>query len=174
MMIYIQLFYAFLKVGFFGFGGGYAMLSLIQHEVVETQGWLSAQQFTDLVAVSQMTPGPISINSATYIGYAVTGSTWGAVLATLAVCTPPMTLMLLLTRFYLKFRDNRTVGRLMDGLRPMIVAMIGAAAFLLMTPSNFPDVTSVLIFGVCLTALFKKVDPVCLIVGSAIFGMIFL
>ena len=173
-MIYLQIFYTFLKVGFFGFGGGYAMLSLIQHEVVETQGWLSPQQFTDLVAVSQMTPGPISINSATYIGYTVTGSVWGAVLATLAVCTPPMTLMLLLTRFYLKFRDNRTVGYLMEGLKPMIVGMIGAAAFLLMTPSNFPDAVSVVIFGVCLIALLKKVNPVYLIAGSAVFGMIFL
>lgn len=173
-MIYWQLFYSFLKIGFFGFGGGYAMLSLIQHEVVEKHAWLSALQFTDIVAVSQMTPGPISINSATYIGYAVTDSVWGAVLATLAVCTPPLTIMLLLTKFYLKFRKNQHVGYVMDGLKPMIVGMIGAAAFGLMTPSNFPDWISVAIFLVCLAASFRKINPVYLILGSALFGMIFL
>ena len=105
-MIYWQLFYSFLKIGIFGFGGGYAMLSLVQHEVVENQNWLSDQQFTDIVAISQMTPGPVAINSATYIGYSVTGSVWGSVLATFAVCIPPLTIMLLLTKFYLKFRKN--------------------------------------------------------------------
>jgi len=173
-MIYWQLFYSFLKIGFFGFGGGYAMLSLIQHEVVEKHGWLSVQQFTDIVAVSQMTPGPISINSATYIGYSVSGNVWGAVLATLAVCVPPMTIMLVLTKFYLKFRENRYVGYVMDGLRPMIVGMIGAASFLLMTPSNFPNWISVAIFGVCLALSFRKVNPIWLILGSAVFGMVFL
>lgn len=150
------------------------MLSLIQHEVVERNGWISAQQFTDIVAVSQMTPGPIAINSATYIGYSVTGNVWGSVLATVAVCIPPMTIMLLLARFYLKFRSNPYVGYVMDGLRPMIVGMIGAAAFLLMTPSNFPDWISVAVFGACLIASFKKVNPVLLIFLSGIFGMIFL
>ena len=173
-MIYWQLFYSFLKIGFFGFGGGYAMLSLIQNEVVENHGWLSNQQFTDIVAISQMTPGPIAINSATYIGYSVTGSVWGSVLATFAVCVPPLTIMLLLTKFYLKFRNNRYVGYAMDGLKPMIVGMIGAAAFLLMTPSNFPDWISVAIFAVCLLLSFRKVNPVLLILGSAVFGMIFL
>jgi len=96
------------------------------------------------------------------------------VLATLAVCTPPLTIMLLLTRFYLKFRKNAYVGYAMDGLRPSIVGMIGAAAFLLMTRANFPDGISVGIFLVCLVASFRKVNPVYLIVGSAIFGMIFL
>jgi chromate transporter len=173
-MIYWQLFYSFLKVGFFGFGGGYAMLSLIQHEVVEKQGWITAEQFTDIVAISQMTPGPISINSSTFIGYTVTGNVWGAALALLAVCTPPLTIMLLLTRFYLKFRDNRWIGSAMEGLKPMIIGMIGAAAFLLMTPSNFPDGISVAIFAVCLVASFKKINPIYLILASALFGMIFL
>ena len=80
-MTYLYLFWSFLKIGMFGFGGGYAMLSLIQHEVVDKYGWLTPKQFTDLVAVSQMTPGPIGINSATYVGYSVTGNVWGAALA---------------------------------------------------------------------------------------------
>ena len=85
-MIYWQLILVYLKIGMFGFGGGYAMLSLIQYEVVDHHHWLTLQQFTDVVAISQMTPGPIGINSATYVGYAVTQSVWGAVVATVAVC----------------------------------------------------------------------------------------
>lgn len=89
-MIYLQLLWVYLKIGTFGFGGGYAMLSLIQHEIVDLHHWLTPQQFTDVVAISQMTPGPIGINSATYVGYAVTHSVWGAVLATVAVCLPSL------------------------------------------------------------------------------------
>lgn len=171
-MIYLQLFYSFLKIGFFGFGGGYAMLSLIQHEVVENHNWITEQQFTDIVAVSQMTPGPIAINSATYIGYSVTGSVWGAVLATATVCLPPLTLMLLITRFYLVFRRNKYVVYVMQGLKPMIIGMIGAAAFLLMTPSNFPDWISILIFLAALAASVLKVNPIFLIILSALAGII--
>ena len=150
------------------------MLSLIQNEVVENHAWISNQQFTDIVAISQMTPGPIAINSATFIGYTVTGNVWGAVLATLAVCVPPLTLMLLITKFYLSFRKNRYVGFVMEGLKPMIVGMIGAAAFLLMTPSNFPDWISIVIFLACLVASFFKTNPIILIFVSAVFGMVFL
>jgi len=96
------------------------------------------------------------------------------VLATLAVCLPPLVIMVLLTKFYLKFRSNRYVGFAMDGLKPMIIGMIGAAAFLLMTPSNFPDWISVAIFVVCLLLSFRKMNPVLLILASAVFGMIFL
>ena len=94
-MIYLQLFLSYLKIGFFGFGGGYAMLSLIQHEVVTERGWITASQFSDIIAISQMTPGPIAINSATYIGYTVAGF-WGSVVATTAVSLPAMTLMILI------------------------------------------------------------------------------
>ena len=93
-MIYWQLIYVYLKIGLFGFGGGYAMLSLIQFEIVDRHHWLTLQQFTDIVAISQMTPGPIGINSATYIGYSVTGSVWGAVVATVAVCLPSFLMVL--------------------------------------------------------------------------------
>ena len=105
-MIYLQLFLSYLKIGFFGFGGGYAMLSLIQHEVVISHQWISNSELTDIIAISQMTPGPISINSATYIGYVVTGNIWGAILATFAVCLPSITLMIVITRFYIALQDN--------------------------------------------------------------------
>ncbi|WP_373825645.1 chromate transporter, partial [Bacteroides heparinolyticus] len=103
-MIFLQLFYTFFKIGLFGFGGGYAMLSMIQAEVVTRYGWLSPQEFTDIVAISQMTPGPIGINSATYVGFTATGSVWGAIVATFAVTLPSFILMLTISRFFLKYQ----------------------------------------------------------------------
>lgn len=105
-MIYWELLSVYLKIGLFGFGGGYAMLSLIQFEVVDKHHWLTLQQFTDIVAISQVTPGPIGINSATYIGYTVTGNVWGAILATFAVCLPSFLLVLFISYFFAKFKNN--------------------------------------------------------------------
>ena len=119
-MIYLQLLLSYLKIGFFGFGGGYAMLSLIQNEIVVQRGWLTSEQLTDIIAISQVTPGPIAINSATYVGYAVTGTVWGAALATLAACIPSLTLMLAATKFYLRLRANRYVSGAMEGMKPMM------------------------------------------------------
>ena len=109
-MIYWQLILVYLKIGMFGFGGGYAMLSLIQYEVVDHHHWLTLQQFTDVVAISQMTPGPIGINSATYVGYAVTQSVWGAVVTTIAVCLPSFILVLLISYFFVKCNQGGNVG----------------------------------------------------------------
>lgn len=160
-MIYLQLFLSYLKIGFFGFGGGYAMLSLIQHEVVIAHGWITNEELTDIIAVSQMTPGPISINSATYIGYVVTGSVWGAVVATAAVCLPAMTLMIVLTRFYLALRNNAYIRGVMYGMRPMILAMIALAGAVLFTPVTFIDYKSWLIFrrGLSGFAAQDRSDP---------------
>jgi chromate transporter len=96
-MIYWQLLVSYIKIGLFGFGGGYAMLSLVRHEIVENHHWLTDAEFTDIVAISQMTPGPIGINSATYIGYTVTGSVWGSAVATFAVCLPSFVIVLLIS-----------------------------------------------------------------------------
>lgn len=174
-MIYLQLFLSYLKIGFFGFGGGYAMLSLIQHEVVAERGWITASQFSDIVAVSQMTPGPIAINSATYIGYTVAGF-GGSVVATLAVSLPAMTLMILITRFYLQLRSNRFVASAMATMRPVVIGMIGAAALLLIFPHdssdpNFIDTWSWVLFAATLIASVRKVNPILLIVLSAIAGV---
>ena len=108
-MIYIQLFYTFFKIGLFGFGGGYAMLSMIQGEVVTRYGWVSSQEFTDIVAISQMTPGPIGINAATYVGFTSTGSIWGAIIATFAVVLPSFILMLTISKFFTA-SSRRTAG----------------------------------------------------------------
>ena len=175
-MIYLQLFLSYLKIGFFGFGGGYAMLSLIQNEIVEQQGWLTASQFADIVAVSQMTPGPIAINSATYIGYTVAGF-WGSVVATFAVCLPALTVMLALTKFFIKLKDNHYVHGVLMGMRPVVVGMIAAAALLLMFPKQSADATFIdhwswILFGITLYASYKKINPILLIVLSGVVGIV--
>lgn len=171
-MIYLQLFYSYLKIGFFGFGGGYAMLSLIQNEVVVRNQWISNTEFADIIAISQMTPGPVAINSATYVGYTVTGDMWGALIATFAVCLPALTIMILLTRFYLKLSNNQYVAGAMKGMQPMMIGMIGAAALLLLTPDTFIDWKSWVIFGACFAASVLKVNPILLIVLSGITGFL--
>ena len=128
-MIYLQLFYTFFKIGLFGFGGGYAMLSMIQGEVVTRYGWVSSQEFTDIVAISQMTPGPIGINAATYVGFTSTGSVWGSIIATFAVVLPSFILMLTISKFFLKYQKHPIVESIFNGLRPAVVALIAAPTF---------------------------------------------
>ncbi len=185
MIVLWQLFVSYLKIGFFGFGGGYAMLSLIQNEVVVQHGWMTNAQFADIVAVSQITPGPIAINSATYVGYTVglqTGYTWcgilGSVIATLAVCLPSLTLMMLVARFFLKLKGNRWVEGAMRGMRPVVIGMIAAAALLLIFPRsdnpddlNFIDGWSWALFGAVFVGSWRKVNPILLICFSAAAGI---
>ncbi len=185
-MILWQLFVSYLKIGFFGFGGGYAMLSLIQNEVVVQHGWMTNAEFADIVAVSQITPGPIAINSATYVGYTVglqTGHTWGGILgsviATLSVCLPSLTLMILVARFFLRLKGNRWVEGAMRGMRPVVIGMIAAAALLLIFPRsdapgddrNFVDGWSWVLFAAVLLGAWRKVNPMLLIGLSALAGV---
>jgi chromate transporter len=174
--VLLQLFISYLKIGFFGFGGGYAMLSLIHSEVVVHNGWLTNGEFSDIVAISQMTPGPIAINSATYIGYEVAGFC-GSVVATVAVCLPALTIMMLITRFFLRLRDNRYVRGVVMGMRPVVVGMIASAALLLIFPHSadghsFIDGWSWVIFIGVLLASVKRVNPILLIVLSAVAGVV--
>lgn len=176
MGVLFQLFLSYLKIGFFGFGGGYAMLSLIHSEVVVRNGWLTNGEFSDIVAISQMTPGPIAINSATYIGYEVAGLL-GSVVATVAVCLPALTIMMLITRFFLRLRNNRYVKGVVIGMRPVVVGMIASAALLLISPHSadgrsFIDGWSWAIFIATLLASVKKVNPILLIVLSAVAGVL--
>ncbi len=171
-MIYLQLFLSYLKIGFFGFGGGYAMLSLIQNEIVSQRGWLTAAEWADIVAISQITPGPIAINSATYVGYTITGNLWGSLIATGAVCMPAITLMLCITRYYLRLRHNRMVQQITASMRPVMIGMIGAAALMLFGPESFVDWSSWLIFALCLVASLRKVNPILLILLSALAGIL--
>ena len=172
----LQLVWSYLKIGFFGFGGGYAMLSLIHSEVVVRNEWLTNGEFSDIIAISQMTPGPIALNSATYIGYEVAG-VLGSVVATTAVCIPSLTLMILLTRFFLKLHNNRYVQSVVLAMRPVVVGMIMSAALLLIFPHSddgrsFIDGWSWLIFALALLGSAKKINPILLIVVSGIAGVV--
>lgn len=172
-MIYWELLSVYLKIGLFGFGGGYAMLSLIQFEVVDKHHWLTLQQFTDIVAISQVTPGPIGINSATYIGYTVTGNVWGALLATFAVCLPSFLLVLFISYFFAKFKNNIYVKAAMSGLLPMSVALIAAAALLLMNKENFIDYKSLFIFAAAFILTWKyKIHPILMICLAGTAGLL--
>ena len=183
LFLYLQLFWTYTKIGLFGFGGGYAMLSLVQDEVVVKHGWVTEQQFTDIVALSQVTPGPIGINSATYIGYTATGSILGAIVATLAVSLPSFILVMLISMAFSRFRQNRWVEAAFVGIRPASVGLIASAALLLsihaegvwqwishgnaetiVVQENFPDLRSILLFSITFTAAIKRwVHPILLI-----------
>lgn len=149
-MIYLQLFISFFKIGLFGFGGGLAILSLIQHEVL-AYGWMSEQEFVDIVAISQVTPGPIGVNCATYVGYTATGSVWGSVLATCSMVLPGLVIMLTLCKLYLvlstRFADNPYFQNTLRYLRFAVLGLIAAAALLLITPATFIDRWSVVLFA---------------------------
>lgn len=147
MHFYLKLIWAYLKIGIFGFGGGYAMLSLVEKAVV-TPGWISETMFTDIVAISQMTPGPIGINSATYIGYvapsqvdpALASPLWGllgSILATLAVTVPSFFLVLYCAHFIRRHNESGAVKAVFSGLRPVVVGLIASAAIMLMNAANF-------------------------------------
>ncbi len=145
LILYLQLFWTFFQIGLFGFGGGYAMISMIQGEVVTRHHWLDAGQFTDIVAISQSTPGPIGINSATYVGYSSLVNAgyapgWGVLgsfIATFAVVLPSFVLMLLISKFLMKYKNHPYVENVFLGLRPAVVGLLAAAALLLMTKENF-------------------------------------
>ncbi len=168
--LYLNLFWTFFKIGLFGFGGGYAMLSLIQHDVVEVHHWISVSDFTDIVAISQTTPGPIAFNTATYIGYTATGSIWGSVICTIAVSLPSVILMTLVCRLFFAFRNNFYVDAALKGLKPAIIGLIAAAALLLLNQRNFVDYKSWIIFAMVFGASLKKADPILLIVLAGIAG----
>ena len=190
-----QLFLTFFLIGMFTFGGGYAMLSLIQAEVVVKHAWLSESMFADIVAISQMTPGPIGINCATYVGYDVLTTSGaghlmgivGSLTATLAITLPSFIIVLLLVRFYNRVKGSPMFEGVMSVIRPAVVGLIGAAAIVLMfkvdwnglVPSldvveeNFPDWKSWCLFAAAFLASFKfKVNPILLIVLSGVMGLL--
>ena len=144
-MIFLELFFSFFKIGLFGFGGGYAMLSMIQGEIVTNHNWLSMAEFANIVAVSQVTPGPISINAATYVGYATLMnagySEWlsvlGSLTATVAVCLPSFLLMIVVLKVFNRYRHTNGMEGMFGVLRPTVVGLIAAAVLLMMTKENF-------------------------------------
>ena len=177
-MIYWDLFKVFVKIGVLGFGGGYAMLSLIQHEVVDHYGWMTTTEFTDMVAISQMTPGPISINLATYVGY-TKGDIGGALLASFALCLPSIIMVYLIIKLFMSKRSNSLMENTLKGLKPAVAGLILAAGLSMMNMQNFPDFgrgqynISVIICALAFVAsYFFKANPILLIVLSGIVGFI--
>ena len=174
-MIFLELFYTFFVIGLFGFGGGYGMLSLIQTQTVSIHHWLTTAEFTNIVAISQMTPGPIGINSATYIGYAATGGTiLGSIIVTLTVVLPSFMLVIYASHFIQKHKDSPYVKGLFMGLRPVVVGLIASAALLLMNKENFTDFTwSIAIAAVSFCFVhFTKLHPIYVVVLAGIAGYI--
>mgnify|MGYP002627182134 CR=1 FL=1 len=195
LSLFLQLFWVFFVIGLFTFGGGYAMLSLIQTQVVVSHSWLTESAFTDIVAISQMTPGPIGINCATYVGYEVMHQAGaghlvgilGSMTATLAVVFPSFLIVLTIVRFYTKFKDNRIFEGVMSWLRPAVVGLIGAAALILMfkvdwsgaqplleiVRDNFSDWISWVLFAAAVIAsLFFKVGPIPIILAGGALGLL--
>ena len=155
-MIFLKLFLVFSYIGLFNFGGGYAMLSFIEQEVVVKQAWITESEFTDIVAISQMTPGPIGINCATYVGYTAVvndpfiqsiGATHilgilGSILATLSVVWLPFLVMIWISHIILKHKDHKVTRSIFAVLRPAIIGLLAAAAISLMNVENFGNPTS--------------------------------
>ena len=187
VVIYLKLFWTFFKIGLFGFGGGYGMLSLIQNEVVEKQQWISNSEFTDIVAVSQMTPGPIGINSATYVGFKAienagmtrTQAVCGSLLASFSVMLPSFILMLLISAFFMHYKDHKSVQTVLKWLRPVVVGMLAAAVLLLLNEENLGEFNtcnlqlyvSIGLFLLAFAATyFWKVGPIKVILMAGLLG----
>lgn len=170
-MLLESLFWAFFRIGAFGFGGGYAMLPLIEREVVTNHHWLTKSEMVDIIAISQMTPGPIAINAATFVGYRVADFP-GAVTATLAVITPATVCLLVVARFFGSLYRWGPCQAALKGLRAVVVALIALAAFsLALTVLESPQ--ELLILGVALGATFLRVHPVLLLLLAGFLGILF-
>ncbi len=185
-MIYLRLIWSYLKIGLFGFGGGYAMLSLIEREIVGP-GWITEKMFTDIVAISQMTPGPIGINSATYIGYVAPihagfdNPLWGilgSLLCTFVVVLPSFLLVAYTSHFISRHKESLIIRGIFSGLRPVVIGLIASAALLLMNGENFGYVDKDIIISVIIaaaalaTVLFTKIHPIIVILVAGLAGFI--
>lgn len=170
--VIFNLFLAFWKIGTFSFGGGYAMLPFIQQEIVTNNGWISMNEFMDIIGISQMTPGPVAINSATFVGYKV-GGVFGSIAATFGVVLTSFILVSIANKALEKFKESKVVKAALLGMRPVLIALI-IDAFIRLAREAYIDVKSVIITlivgGVLLS---KKVHPILVIVIAAILGLIF-
>ena len=177
-MIYLQLFFSFLQVGMFSFGGGYAAMPLIQGQVVTGHHWLSMSEFTDLITISQMTPGPIAVNSATFVGIKIAGIP-GALAATFGCILPSCIIVTVIAKLYLKYRSMEVLQGVLGSLRPAVVAMIAAAGISILITAFWGSrdliaVTGtkwslVLIFAVCMILLRKvKMNPIWVMVMAGV------
>ena len=190
-MIYLYLFITFFEIGLFGFGGGYGMLSLIQHETVERAHWLSTAEFTDIVAISQMTPGPIGINSATYCGYTAIHNAGysnimavlGSATSTFALILPSFILMILISKLFIKYMKTHAVQSVFAGLRPAVVGLLAAATLLLCNQENFSTpsqnpwqfwISIVLFAATAFGTGYLRINPIRMICYAAFAGLLLL
>lgn len=190
-MIFLYLFITFFQIGLFGFGGGYGMLSLIQTETVIHHHWLSSAEFTNIVAISQMTPGPIGINSATYCGFTAVHnagygygvSILGSAVATLSLVLPSFILMILISRMFMKYMNTPTVQSIFMGLRPAVVGLLAAATLLLCNAENFSMpatdpwtfwISLALFIATFVGTYWLKINPIRMICYAAFAGLVLL
>ncbi|OWZ84454.1 chromate transporter [Natranaerobius trueperi] len=170
-MIIVQLFFSFLKIGFFSFGGGYVMIPLIKEKIITDKGWLSSSEFIDVIAIAEMTPGPIAINSATFVGYQVAGLS-GAISSTLGVITPSVILILISAKFLLKYYQKPYVKNFFQGVRPAIIGLVLSAGIII-GRSAIIDFKGLIIASIVFFVMvFKKPNPIMMIMVSAIIGII--
>ncbi|WP_035172479.1 chromate transporter [Caldanaerobius polysaccharolyticus] len=170
MAILIKLLLSFIKIGAFSFGGGYAVLAVMQKEIVSVNHWISGKEFIDVVAISQITPGPIAINSATYVGYALKGIL-GSALATVGVILPSFIIILIIARYFTRFSYKPAVQWMFKGIRPASIGLIAAAA-LSMARGAFTDVYSWLIFLLAFVLTYRDFDPILLTLICGLLGVI--
>jgi chromate transporter len=171
-MILIQLFLIFAQIGLFAFGGGYAILPLIEKEIVNNFHWLTYKEFLEVVTISQLTPGPISINAATFVGYKI-GGILGSIVATVSVCLPSVIIILIVVRFLKKFETNIWVTNILKGLRPAVVALIASAAYSIVKGGGISDIIGIIIGVVSFLLLrSKKLNPILILILAGIVGVI--
>ncbi|MBS3886361.1 MAG: chromate transporter [Dethiobacter sp.] len=171
-MIIVELYLSFLKIGAFSIGGGYVMLPLIQQEIIENRAWLTLSEFLNILAIAEMTPGPVAINSATFIGYQA-GGFWGAAFATAGVVTPSLVLMVAAATLLSRFYENRWVQACLDGLRPAVLALIASAA-IFVAESAVVDILSATFFATAMALLLlTRIHPVLALLLAATAGIIF-
>ena len=166
-----KLFISFFKIGLFSFGGGYAMLPLMQEEIIEINKWLTSSEFIDILAIAQVTPGPIALNSSTFIGYKI-GGFIGSSVATLAVITPSVIIILTIAHFLNKFKDSKYVDWTFRGIRPVVLGLIASAA-VTVAKDTIIDIKSVFIaVGIFFAITFKNLHPILAIILAGIMGII--
>ncbi len=187
-MIYLRLLFSFIKIGLFTFGGGYAMIPLIQKEI-EINGWLTPSQFVDIIAIAEMTPGPIAINSATFVGYKTAGI-FGGLIATIGVSLPPLILMMIVSKYFVKFMNHPLVSSVFYFIRPIVTGLIFVAAVyvarttlftqsitlnniagVIKNPLDFIDFKSILVLVLAIISIVKlKINPILVIIGAGVLG----
>ena len=171
MIVLLSLFFSFLKVGFVGFGGGYAMLALMEQEIVKTQSWMTNSEFIDIIAVAEMTPGPIATNSATFVGFNVAGFL-GAVIATLGVITPSLILILPAAALFSRHYQSPLIQGVLTGIYPAVIALIGLAVFVI-AEGAIIDIKTFLIGIICfLLLLLTRIHPLLLLGLGALMGVL--